>query len=547
MSLKLKKAGNKKKTDLKGHKIENKQPAPKSEMDYKIEAAMQQIVGETLKEKEEWKTVYKSGEEKKSPKKGKKLPLKKKNIKYTAAGIGAAVILVGVLYGGGAFYYRNRFFRNTEINEIRCGNMTIQQAEELIKNTAEDYSLRISFRENKSEIIDGKDIRYTYISDGKVEDVLEKQNPFLWPIGFFNKEKHEIGGEMKFDENLLKEQLNSFEILKKVNMTAPQDACIAFEKNQFVIKEEIKGTTLDKEILSAKIHKAVEKGDRNLSAEKAGAYKLPAVTKDDEKLKHQQEVWNQCAAVTITYTIGEKKEALDGMLVKDWMTYDEAGNYVEDQDTLAENARAYAAELGQKYNTVGKPRTIISTATGQPVTIEGGSYGFMVDVQGESEQILTDIQAHADTTREPVYARTAKSYDENDIGNTYVEVDLTSQYLWYYKDGNLLMSSPFVSGTYTKKDRRTPGGCYYLYYKQKDQVLRPAPNPDGSYAYESPVKYWMPFNGGIGFHDANWRGKFGGNIYKYSGSHGCINLPVSFAGNLYQNIEAGCPIICFYR
>ena len=39
------------------------------------------------------------------------------------------------------------------------------------------------------------------------------------------------------------------------------------------------------------------------------------------------------------------------------------------------------------------------------------------------------------------------------------------------------------------------------------------------------VTYWMPFNGGIGFHDATWRGCFGGQIYIWSGSHGCVNMP----------------------
>ena len=33
----------------------------------------------------------------------------------------------------------------------------------------------------------------------------------------------------------------------------------------------------------------------------------PAVTSEDEALKHQQEVWNGCAAVTVTYTLGDKK------------------------------------------------------------------------------------------------------------------------------------------------------------------------------------------------------------------------------------------------
>ena len=79
---------------------------------------------------------------------------------------------------------------------------------------------------------------------------------------------------------------------------------------------------------------AVAGSQESVSAEEAGAYAAPAVTKEDPTLLHQRDVWNSCAAVTITYTFGDKTEVLDGMTVKDWMTYDENGNYVEDPATL---------------------------------------------------------------------------------------------------------------------------------------------------------------------------------------------------------------------
>lgn len=127
-----------------------------------------------------------------------------------------------------------------------------------------------------------------------------------------------------------------------------------------------------------------------------------------------------------------------------------------------------------------------------------------------------------------------------------MEVDLGNQHMWFYKDGQLIVDSDFVSGNMSYKDRVTPSGVYSLYYKQRDKTLRGKKNPDGTYEYESPVKYWMPFNGGVGLHDASWRSNFGGNIYKTSGSHGCINLPRSKAQVLYENIEKDVPIVCFY-
>lgn len=112
-------------------------------------------------------------------------------------------------------------------------------------------------------------------------------------------------------------------------------------------------------------------------------------------------------------------------------------------------------------------------------------------------------------------------------------MNLTAQHLFYYKDGALVVESDFVSGN-EAKGWSTPAGAYGLYYKQRDKTLR-------GEDYATPVSFWMPFNGGVGFHDATWRNKFGGSYYKRGGSHGCVNLPYSVAKTLYENIEAGAP------
>ena len=483
------------------------------------------------------------------PKKEKIKPIsffKKMNKKKFLIGAGMTAAVLAFFYFLGAFYYSERLYGRTKIGETFCGNMTVEEAENAIKEQTENYVLEITFKDSQEEI-KGQEIGYTYQSNDVAQTVLREQNPFFWIGGLLSEHDYPATHTASLDEEKLREKINSFECMKEENMIPSQDASIAFENNQFVIKDEVQGTAIDIDLLVEKVTEAAENGVNNFSAEEEGVYILPQVTSDDETLKRQQEVWNSCAVVTVTYLFGDQKEVLDGMRVKDWFTYDAEGNYVEDQETLMANIQAYTAELAAKYDTVGRSRVIRSTATGEDVTVEGGDYGFMIDQEEESNQLLQDIQGHVNTQREPVYARRGAVYGENDIGDTYVEVDLTGQHLWYYKDGSLLMDSDFVSGTYYNYERRTPAGSYYLKYKQRDQVLRPAPNPDGSYDYESPVDYWMPFNGGIGFHDADWRWVFGGSIYLYNGSHGCINLPVSFAGEFYNSLEAGCPIICFYR
>lgn len=471
---------------------------------------------------------------------------KKKLKPSMIAGAAAAILVVG--YAAGALYYTNHLFAGSKINGMDCANMTEKKADAALKKQVESYEIELDFRNNESRTISGSDIGYQYIGSGDVKDVMKKQNPLLWVSGLFSKKNYNVEIDANFDKTALKAQLDGLDCLQEANMEAPADAQIAFVDNQFVIQDETQGTTIDEGTLLTALEEAVCTSQTELSVEKTGAYAKPSVTKDDETLIHQKDIWNSCATATITYTFGDEQEVLDGMQIKDWLSYDEEGNYVENKEAVMAHIKEYVLDLATRRNTMGRDRTITSTMTGEPVTVSGGSYGFRIDQSEEAEQIYENIVNHDVVTREPAYASRAAIYSMtgDDIGNTYVEVDLGNQHLWYYKEGTLIMDTDFVSGTYTVSDRRTPSGTYYLMYKQKDQVLRGTRRADGTYEYESPVKYWMPFNGGIGFHDASWRYSFGGSIFMYSGSHGCVNLPSSMASELYENIEAGCPILCFY-
>ena len=59
------------------------------------------------------------------------------------------------------------------------------------------------------------------------------------------------------------------------------------------------------------------------------------------------------------------------------------------------------------------------------------------------------------------------------------------------------------------------------------------------------MEYWIAFNGSQGLHDATWRGEFGGEIYTYYGSHGCVNTPLSAVKLIYDQIEEGVPVVVY--
>ena len=243
---------------------------------------------------------------------------------------------------------------------------------------------------------------------------------------------------------------------------------------------------------------------------------------------------NRYVKSSITYEFGDEKETLDGKTINQWISVDnKKQKAVLSEEKIAE----YIDSLANTYNTAGKSKSL-SSSYGTNVTVSGGDYGWKIDREKEAEALKKDIKKGETISKEPEYSQRAVSRSGNDYGDTYVEVNLTAQHLYYYKNGSLILETDFVSGN-DAKGWSTPVGAYGLYYKELDKTLR-------GEGYATPVSFWMPFNGGVGFHDANWRRDFGGNYYKRGGSHGCVNMPYSAAKKLYDNIEAGCAVLVYH-
>ena len=243
--------------------------------------------------------------------------------------------------------------------------------------------------------------------------------------------------------------------------------------------------------------------------------------------------------MSVTYQLpNNQTEVLDGLTIATWVNGSQGLTVSVDAAKVA----AYVQGLRNKYDTPAGTQTWQS-ADGTTKSIKT-DYGWHIDQAKETEALIANIQSLQSVTREPVYASRAVQTEMPQWGKTFVEIDLSSQHVYFYQDGNCVWDSKCVTGTATDPDRATPTGVFALKYKQRDRVLRGRINSQtGKPSYESPVAYWMPFNGNIGLHDANWRSSFGGNIYLKNGSHGCINLPPKNAKTLYELITPGTVIV----
>lgn len=194
----------------------------------------------------------------------------------------------------------------------------------------------------------------------------------------------------------------------------------------------------------------------------------------------------------------------------------------------------YVDGLSERYNTVGKERKF-KTSDNEEIVISGGDYGWIVDKDKSIDNIYNALKNITSDGCLIAYEQTAATHNDLDFGTTYVEVSLSKQHLWYYKDGKLILETDVVTGM---GGNATHKGVFAVTYTEKGSYLT-------GEGYKTWVDYWMPFDGGIGLHDASWRNSFGNEIYKTNGSHGCVNMPVDKAAELFGYLNRGDCVIVY--
>lgn len=434
------------------------------------------------------------------------------------------------------------FVPGTSVNGLGIADLTVDEAAERIGSFyTKDYTLTIKERGGKQETITGEQIGFSVkLPDGFLQEKLNQQNAGGRVFGPDVDNKYKIDMVSSFQSERLEQSIQDLDCITGNGATAAADARISdyAEGEAFTVIPEIRGNQVDPEKAAEAIRAAVHTGAMEVDLEALGCYIEPRIYSGDETLKALCDTMNQCREMEITYIIGEESQVLPAAEICSWITGASEGQIQVDR----EKAGAWIGNLAAQYDTAGKTRQF-STVSGRIAEVTG-PYGWKIDQAAETDALIAMIRSGQSQTRELQYASTAAVRGEQDWGSTYAEVDLTGQHVYLVKDGAVIWDAPCVTGNISKK-YDTPPGIFPLTYKQKDKVLRGAKRADGTYEYESPVSFWMPFNGGIGFHDANWRSSFGGEIYKTGGSHGCINLPPDRVPAFYEQVYKGMPVICY--
>lgn len=464
---------------------------------------------------------------------------KNKKIPLIIAGI--LVLIIVAVYAGISMHYQNYFLPNTSVNGVDASGRSWEAVETELVSVMDTYVLTITGRNNIEDTIASGDIDMKMDFGERVKNAQEAQNEWTWPIALFKGSVLTLDSAVSYDEEKLAEKIESMNCMDDEQAAAPEDAYISeYEDGTgFSVVPEKENNKLNQETFENMICEALTTLSSEITLdmlEEKDAYLHPSVYQDDETLNSLTEQMNKLTKVTLTYEFGDNTEIVTGKTIAEWISVDDDHVVSLDSDKV----REYVNSLARKYDTFDTAGSrSFKTSYDTTIDVEGGDYGWWMNRPDTTDELIAAVEAGEDKELTPVYYQTAASYSDNDYGDTYVEINLTAQRLFLYKDGELILTTDFVSGKPSIKN--SPSGVYGITYKERAHTM----TGDASDPYRVETSFWMPFAGNVGLHDATWRTQFGGTLYKSSGSHGCINLPYNAAKTIYQTVDAGTPVICY--
>lgn len=463
---------------------------------------------------------------------------KKKHGKVVAIVFGVIFGILAIAYLAGVVVFSGRFFPSTVAGKMDLSLLTVEEVEQRVEQASSEYELSVrgqGFQLDLTSEEAGMSVDGAAVAARMHEDV----NAWAWPYEVF--QSHDETGQLaaSYNESGLEEAVRAAVDEFNADKTPPVNATIAFDPdlNQFAVVEEQLGTALDADAVIKVVDDAVVSLTESVQLTK-DELQQPTVLSTEPALQEAADQANTMITADLTLTLaGDVAAKVDAAQISQWVVLDEELSATLSQDALT----AWVDQLTADCNTVGTTRTY-TRADGKQITVSGGVYGWEVDRDALLAQVKDAVAAGTVGEQEVPVLSSGSAYNGpggRDWGNRYIDIDLAEQHVRFYDDsGALVWESDCISGT-PDGEHDTSVGVYWINGMESPSMLIGYEN--GKKIYETQVSYWMPFDGNsIGLHDANWQPAFGGSMYAEGyGSHGCVNLPVDKAAELYSMIQPG--------
>lgn len=436
-------------------------------------------------------------------------------------------------------YFNPRFFPSTTINGSDVSYKTVDEVFSKLNDKTDDFKIVLKDKSKTFDIslksIDGS----LQMPKEKIEEVFRKRGSlFTFVSSGFNVNKdYKIPYDFKYNSKKFSRKIKSFSLNK--GRVKPRSAYITKGDARFRLVPETKNSYLNLKLIKrdvVEIFETYTSGSAQvIDVNFSKYYKLPSVTADD--LKSNFESLKSIIQNQIDLKVMSSNVSIDSKYLIDFINLKNNKFSSFDKNSI----RSFVTRLSQKYDTVGKTQKF-RTHTGKTIKVSGGTYGQSVNIDDTTDMLYTKLKRGDFSKCECKYSssplKTEGKHNNYNLGNTYVEISLSSQHMWFYKNGKLKVSTDVVTGN-ADGVHNTPTGVYTVFNKKSPAVLK-------GDNYTCPVSFWMALTySGVGIHDSTWRGGYGGNIYQYDGSHGCINTPYSAVSKMYKNLEWNTPVVIY--
>ncbi|MCM1120716.1 MAG: L,D-transpeptidase family protein [bacterium] len=440
------------------------------------------------------------------------------------------------------WYYSRTFAVNTWINGVYCTGKTVEEVNNELLQDVDIPELILVDEEGQSHTIDLSLADYRMDYRDSLEQYLKRRGRELW-LTQVETAALELYPRSRWNAEKLRELVANMEWVVAAEERSAEVVIRPGEAGEepFVLVDG-KKNRLDVGKLCDYVQQCMESGSYQVQVAQGDCYTDMEDGPEDRQQRARYDELQAFLRSNLVYDMGAEQLELTPEIMASFLRLGNDGIPIWDQGELivsAERIREWVEELARQYDTVDTTRDF-QTTEGRVVQVAYNTYGTRLDVEAEVEFLTEELLYERDEplTHRPSYLQESYCRGLDDVGDTYIEVDMGQQRMYYYQDGECLISVDVVTGN-ARRRWNTPEGINYVYAKQRNRTLR-------GEGYATPVKYWMPVVGNVGIHDADWRRDFGGEIYKTDGSHGCVNTPPDVMGELYELVEVGTPVVMFY-
>ncbi len=453
-----------------------------------------------------------------------------------AAGAALSLLVVLGVSMAGQVFFDGRIMPGVVVGDKPVGGQSLPAARQDIAKMIQLFAVQVKI-DGKSYVASADQLGVTYDAAGTADAAYATgRQTWYWP-----DRRAIVPLRYQLDSSQLDIFVNG---LEQDVSHPPIDAAIKISQGNISVTPAISGMSIDKTALVKLIVRAIQYPSRMAIQPEVHVMQADLQAADLTPVVAQAQ---KIISTPIQLSFEGRTFSPSGSIVGQWITFSKQQDGLVYKLIPSVNNAAianYVASVARQINVSPLAQEVF-VANNTTKTIRNGRNGITVD-QAAVTTTLADAVTQASPLKYTIPTETvAFSTQSSNLTPLnypqYIEVNLTTQHLYAWQDGQVIYDSPITSGA-TGAGFPTVTGLFHIYDKRTNtHLIGYQYGPE--YDYDVFVQYWMAFYQGFGLHDASWRhGNFGGQDYYYGGSHGCVNLPLATAAFLYGWAPVGTPV-----